>query len=304
VKSTRQTESDQVGDKPASVSSSRTSANLWRLVMHQPAWLAVPALLLLIAVMGYPLLIIVLRSVQDPQWGLQNYVWFFSTPVNLTVLQRTFSISAWVTIVCIICAYPYAYAMTAVGPRLRLLLILCVLVPFWVSGVVRTLAWVILLQDSGVINTTLKALGFSSIKLIRTQTGVVIGMAQVLMPFMILPLYSVMKGIDLRLLQAARSLGARPFKAFLDVYLPLSLPGVYAGGIIVFILSLGFYITPALLGGPRSTMLSTLVQNQVLSLLNWGRGGAMGVVLLVATFILLALAAPLMRQRYKTVGRS
>lgn len=304
VKSARQTERNEVGDTPALVSSSRTSANLWRLAMHQPAWLAVPALLLLIAVMGYPLLIIVLRSFQDPQWGLQNYIWFFSTPVNLTVLQRTFSISAWVTVVCIICAYPYAYTMTAVGPRLRLILILCVLVPFWVSGVVRTLAWVILLQDSGIINTTLKALGFSSIKLIRTQTGVVIGMAQVLMPFMILPLYSVMKGIDLRLLQAARSLGARPFKAFLDVYLPLSLPGVYAGGIIVFILSLGFYITPALLGGPRSTMLSTLVQNQVLSLLNWGRGGAMGVVLLVATFILLALAAPLMRQRYKTVGRS
>ena len=271
--------------------------------MHQPVWLALPALLLLLAVMGYPLFTIVLRSFEEPQWGLQNYVWFFSTPVNLTVLQRTFSISAWVTVVCVICAYPYAYAMTAVGPRIRLVLILCVLVPFWVSGVVRTLAWVILLQDSGVINSTLRALGLSPIKLIRTQTGVVIGMAQVLMPFMILPLYSVMKGIDLRLLQAARSLGARPFKAFMHVYLPLSLPGVYAGAIIVFILSLGFYITPALLGGPRSTMLSTLVQNQVLSLLNWGRGGAMGVVLLVSTFILLALAAPLMRQRYKKAAR-
>ncbi|WP_370868925.1 ABC transporter permease [Ectorhizobium quercum] len=253
--------------------------------------------------MGYPLLTIVLRSFQEPEWGLQNYVWFFGTPVNLTVLQRTFSISAWVTLVCVLAAYPYAYMMTAVGPRLRLVLILCVLVPFWVSGVIRSLAWVILLQDSGVINSMLKALALSPVRLIRTQTGVVIGMAQVLMPFMILPLYSVMKGIDLRLVQAARSLGARPSRAFLDVYLPLSLPGVYAGAIIVFILSLGFYITPALLGGPRSTMLSTLVQNQVLSLLNWGRGGAMGVVLLVATFILLAIAAPLMRQRYKQVSR-
>jgi len=128
-------------------------------------------------------------------------------------------------------------------------------------------------------------------------------MAQILLPFMILPLYSVMRGIDLRLVQAARSLGAPPWKAFLQVYLPLSLPGVYAGVILVFILSLGFYITPALLGGPRSTMLSTLIQTQVLSLLNWGRGGAMGAVLLVATFILLALAAPLMRQRHKQVAR-
>jgi putative spermidine/putrescine transport system permease protein len=288
----------------ATIAASRRRAGTLRRLLTQPVWLAVPAILLLVGVMGLPLLIIVLRSFSEPEWGLQNYVWFFSTPVNLTVLQRTFTISAWVTVVCVVCAYPYAYAMTAVGPKLRLVLILCVLVPFWVSGVVRTLAWVILLQDSGVINSSLRAIGLGSIKLIRTQTGVVIGMAQVLMPFMILPLYSVMKGIDLRLLQAARSLGARPWKAFVDVYLPLSLPGVYAGAIIVFILSLGFYITPALLGGPRSTMLSTLVQNQVLSLLNWGRGGAMGVVLLVATFILLALAAPLMRQRYKRAARN
>ena len=291
----------EAGRVPASTAPSQRTA--WSHALAQPAWLVVPAVLLLAGVMGYPLLIIVLRSFNDPEWGLQNYVWFFGAPVNLTVLQRTFSISAWVTLVCVLCAYPYAYAMTAVGPKLRLVLILCVLVPFWVSGVVRTLAWVILLQDSGVINSALRAMGLGSVKLIRTQTGVVIGMAQVLMPFMILPLYSVMKGIDLRLLQAARSLGARPVKAFVSVYLPLSLPGVYAGSIIVFILSLGFYITPALLGGPRSTMLSTLVQNQVLSLLNWGRGGAMGVVLLVSAFILLALAAPLMRQRYKQVER-
>ena len=269
------------------------------LFRGQPFWLVVPALVLLAVGLALPLGIIVVRSFAEPEWGLQNYFWFFGTPVNLTVLQRTFTISAWVTVVCIVCGYPYAYVMTVVGPRLRLLLILCVLVPFWVSGVVRTLAWVILLQDSGVINSVLRGVGLNPVKLIRTQTGVVIGMAQVLLPFMILPLYSVMKTIDLRLMQAARSLGASPARAFVQVYLPLSLPGVYAGAIIVFILSLGFYITPALLGGPRSTMLSTLVQNQVLSLLNWGRGGAMGVVLLVATFILLAIAMPLMRQPHR-----
>ncbi|WP_434723859.1 ABC transporter permease [Mesorhizobium sp. RIZ17] len=269
----------------------------------RPYALALPALVLLAAVIGYPLITIVLRSLSEPQWGLQNYTWFFGAPVNLTVLQRTFSISAWVTVVCVLCAYPYAYLMTAVGPRVRLALILCVLIPFWVSGVVRTLSWVILLQDSGVINSLLRSAGFDGVRLIRTQTGVVIGMAQVLLPFMILPLYSVMKGIDLRLVQAARSLGARPSRAFFTVYLPLSLPGVYAGAIIVFILALGFYITPALLGGPRSTMLSTLVQTQVLSLLQWGRGGAMGVVLLVATFVLLSLAAPVMRSRHREAGR-
>lgn len=266
-------------------------------------WLAAPAVLVLLLVLAYPLAIVVWRSFTDPAVGVGNYVWFFQSAVNRTVLQRTFVVAGWVTFASLVCAYPYAYAMTIVGRNVRLALILCVLVPFWLSGVVRTLAWVILLQDSGVINSFLRGLGLSPVKLIRTMPGVVIGMTQVLLPFMILPIYSVMRGIDTRLLQAARSLGARPWRAFVQIYVPLSLPGVYAGVIIVFILSLGFYITPALLGGPRSTMLSTLVQNQVLSLLNWGRGGAMGVVLLVATFVLLAIAAPLMRQKHAATRR-
>ncbi|WLS05910.1 ABC transporter permease (plasmid) [Shinella oryzae] len=274
-----------------------------RLRPRGAVWLTAPAVLVLLVALAYPLGIVVWRSFSDPAIGIDNYVWFFQSPVNRTVLQRTFVVAAWVTLACLICAYPYAYAMTIVGRNMRLALILCVLVPFWLSGVVRTLAWVILLQDSGVINSILRGIGLSPVKLIRTLPGVVIGMTQVLLPFMILPIYSVMKGIDTRLLQAARSLGARPWKAFLQIYVPLSLPGVYAGAIIVFILSLGFYITPALLGGPRSILLSSLVQNQVLSLLNWGRGGAMGVVLLVATFVLLAIAAPLMRQKHTSSRR-
>jgi len=274
-----------------------------RLRPRGAIWLAAPAVLVLVVALAYPLSIVVWRSFADPVPGMDNYAWFFQSAVNRTVLQRTFVVAAWVTLASLICAYPYAYAMTIVGKNLRLLLILCVLVPFWLNGVVRTLAWVILLQDSGVINSFLRSIGLSPVKLIRTLPGVIIGMTQVLLPFMILPIYSVMKGIDTRLLQAARSLGAKPWKAFLQVYVPLSLPGVYAGAIIVFILSLGFYITPALLGGPRSTMLSSLVQNQVLSLLNWGRGGAMGVVLLVATFVLLAIAAPLMRQKHTASRR-
>jgi putative spermidine/putrescine transport system permease protein len=276
---------------------------LLRLRPRGAVWLTAPAVLVLLVALAYPLGIVVWRSFSDPAIGIDNYVWFFQSAVNRTVLQRTFVVAAWVTLACLICAYPYAYAMTIVGRNMRLALILCVLVPFWLSGVVRTLAWVILLQDSGVINSILRGIGLSPVKLIRTLPGVVIGMTQVLLPFMILPIYSVMKGIDTRLLQAARSLGARPWKAFLQIYVPLSLPGVYAGAIIVFILSLGFYITPALLGGPRSILLSSLVQNQVLSLLNWGRGGAMGVVLLVATFVLLAIAAPLMRQKHTSSRR-
>jgi putative spermidine/putrescine transport system permease protein len=291
------------GSLTGSTAGSERPAFLSRFQLRGAVWLAAPAVLVLVAALAYPLAIVVLRSFTDPEPGLGNYVWFFQSAVNRTVLQRTFIVAAWVTLVSLICAYPYAYAMTIVGKNVRLALILCVLVPFWLSGVVRTLAWVILLQDSGVINSFLRGIGLPPVKLIRTLPGVIIGMTQVLLPFMILPIYSVMRGIDTRLLQAARSLGAKPWRAFVQIYVPLSLPGVYAGAIIVFILSLGFYITPALLGGPRSTMLSSLVQNQVLSLLNWGRGGAMGVVLLVATFLLLAIAAPLMRQKHTSNRR-
>lgn len=273
-------------------------------IRRNPVLLTVPAVLLLLVALGYPLAQVVLRSFTDPQPGLDNYIWFFSRPVNLTVFWRTFEVSAWVTLLCLILGYPYAWMMTAVGPRMRMLMILCVLVPFWVSGVVRTLAWVILLQDSGVINRVIMALGFEKLRLIRTQTGVIIGMTQVLLPFMIMPLYAVMRGIDLRLVQAAQSLGARPILSFLQIYLPLSLPGILGGAVIVFILGLGFYITPALLGGPRATMLSTLAQQQVLQQLNWGRGGAMGVILLVSTLLLLAVAARFTRRRYQIAGGS
>lgn len=269
-----------------------------------PVLLTLPALGVLFAILGLPLAVIVIRSFTEPEPGFGNYAWFFGTKINMIVLGRTFWISAWVTVACVLCAYPYAFAMTAVGPRLRLVLILCVLVPFWVSGVVRTLAWVILLQDSGLINRMITGLGFDSVRLIRTPLGVMIGMTQVLLPFMIMPLYAVMRGIDMRLVQAASSLGAHPIRAFLQVYLPLSLPGVFAGALLVFILALGFYITPVLLGGPSSTMLSSLVQQQVLSLLNWGRGGAMGVVLLIATFGVLAVAAPFMKRKYQLAGGS
>lgn len=266
--------------------------------------LVVPALLLLAVAMVYPLATVVTSSVTEPEKGIQNYIWFFSTPVNLAVLQRTFTIAAWATAVCIVCSYPYAYLMTTVGPKVRLLLLICVLVPFWVSGVIRTFAWIILLQDSGLINKVLGMVGIGPVRLIRTPLGVAIGMAQVLLPFSIMPMYAVMKGIDLRLIQAAQSLGAPPWLSFLQVYLPLSLPGVFGGATLVFILALGFYITPVLLGGPSSTMISNLIQQQVLSLLDWGRGGAMGVVLLVATFGLLALVSPFMRKRYRTTGGS
>ncbi|MER6948533.1 ABC transporter permease [Nonomuraea sp. NPDC000554] len=268
---------------------------------RRPALLLLPALVVLAVFFLYPLISMVLSAFTDPAPGLGNFTWFFGEPQNLKVLGRTFTTGLWVTVVALVVSYPYAYAMTIAGPRARAVLTLLVLLPFWTSLMVRTFAWVILLQDTGVVNGALQAIGLGPFNLIRTQTGVVIGMVQLLMPFMVLPLYAVMSGIDRRLLTAAGSLGAHPVKAFAKVYVPLSLPGVSAGCLTVFISALGFYVTPALLGSPTDALISQQIFTQVNGLLKWGRGGAMGVVLLGLTLAMIALLALTLRRTGKKV---
>ncbi|MBB5430674.1 ABC transporter permease [Nocardiopsis composta] len=262
-----------------------------RTAARRPALLLLPALAALLVFFGVPLAGIVWRALTDPQPGLANFTWFFTHPANLDALGRTFTTAAWTTLAALALGYPYAYAMTRAGARGRALLTLLVLVPFWTSLMVRTFAWMILMQDSGLINQALGAVGLGPLHLIRTPTGVVVAMVQMLLPFMVLPLYAVMAGVDRRLLSAARSLGARPAAAFLQVYVPLSLPGAAAGALTVFINALGFYVTPALLGSPEDSLLSQEIFTQVNGLLEWGRGGAMGVVLLAMTLGLLSLGA-------------
>lgn len=261
-----------------------------------------PALALLSLVLLIPIFTIIYQSFTLPTTGFQNYLWFFNTNINVTVLIRTFKVALIVTLLCTVIAYPYAYAMSVLKPKYRILLILCTLVPLWASDIVRTFAWIIILQNSGVLNSILEYFGFEKVRLIRTQTGVMIGMVQILLPFMIMPLYSVMRGINLDLIKASCSLGASPLVSFFKIYLPLSLPGVFSGATIVFILATGFYITPLLLGGPTSTLLSTLVQQQISSLLNWGHGGAMSVVLLILTFGCLLAVTPFMRRKRMSVN--
>jgi putative spermidine/putrescine transport system permease protein len=269
---------------------------------RRPALLLLPALVALAVFFLYPLAVVVWNAFADPAPGLGNFTWFFGEPANIRTLTRTFTTALWVTLVSLVLSYPYAYAMTIAGPRLRGMLTMLVLLPFWTSLMVRTFAWVILLQDTGVINQILGTFGLGPFSLIRTQTGVIIGMVQLLMPFMVLPLYAVMSGIDRRLLPAARSLGARPGTAFATVYMPLSLPGVSAGCLTVFISALGFYITPALLGSPTDALISQQIFTQVNGLLKWGRGGAMGVVLLGLTLAMVALLAVSLRRAGKRVN--
>lgn len=263
------------------------AANVSRRAPAKALLLLLPAYALLIGVFAYPVFESMWRSVSDPVLGLGNYEWALANPSNLEILGRTFGNAAIATVVCLVLAYPYAYLMLIVGPKARAALTVIALVPFWTSLMIRTFAWIVLLQDSGVVNSLLGLVGVGSIELLRTNTGVLIGLSQVLMPFMVLPLYAVMSGIDQRLVTAARSLGARPVTAFLRVFLPLSLPGVAAGALLVFIQALGFYVTPALLGSPSDSMLAQAIYAQVSGLLEWGRGGALGVILLLATVVLL-----------------
>lgn len=255
--------------------------------------LLAPAGLFLLAFFAYPMMKILASSFSGEASGLslENYVWFFETSVNVKVLLRTFTTAMIVTLVCVLVGYPYAYLMTVVGARWRAVLLILALVPFWTSLMTRNLAWLALLQPSSTIATVARKLGFGELQLLGSVTGVVIAMSQILLPFMVLPMYATLRNIDRRLLAAAEGLGARPSVAFVRIYLPLSAPGVVAGSLLVFVLSLGFYLTPAIIGSPQNSLLSQLIVTQVSRLLDWGRAGAMAMVLLLVTVVLIWLAS-------------
>ncbi|MGA8978555.1 MAG: ABC transporter permease [Pedococcus sp.] len=260
-----------------------------RRVVRGPAGFVLPALALLLVVMVWPVLQLLYRSFMTPSFSLEKYQRLLTDGVSVTILTRTIVMSLIVTVVTLLLAYPYAYAMTKVSPRARAVLMALVLLPFWTSLMARTFAWLVLLQDTGVVNSLLSAIGVGPLSLIRNTTGVTIGMTQVLLPFMVLPLYATMSKIDVRLMTAAVSLGAPMRVAFRRVYLPLSMPGVVAGITLVFIMSLGFYITPQILGSPRQAMISQLIATKIDRLLDFGAAGALSAVLIVITLILLAL---------------
>lgn len=257
--------------------------------------LLLPAVALVLIVFVTPVCFVVTQSFSDPSPGLQNYQWLLSTGRNLEVILRTLGVALAATFICAILGYPYAYLMSISGPRLRGILTALVILPFWTSMMVRTFAWVIILQDNGVLNSLLGIIGIPGQSLLGTSWAVLIGMCQVLMPFMVLPMASTMQAIDRRLPLAAQIMGASPARGFWTVYFPLSLPGVLAGGLMVFILSLGFYVTPAILGSPRDQLLPNALYTQILELLNWGQGGALAVALLVIVAGILLCVAGLGR---------
>jgi putative spermidine/putrescine transport system permease protein len=217
--------------------------------------------------------------------------------VNRVILLRTFWIAALVTFACACIGYPYAIIAASLTGWKRDLMLAAVLLPLWTSLLVRTAAWFILLQEKGLINDLLLTLGIvnSPLALIFNRTGVIIAMTHVLLPFMVLPIYSVLITIPKNLMPAAASLGAHPLRAFMRVLLPLSLRGVASGGLLVFISAIGYYITPALIGGPGDQMISSIIAFYATGSANWGMAGALGVVLLVATLLLYSVYARLSR---------
>lgn len=207
------------------------------------------------------------------------------------VLARTLWMSVIVTGWCLLLGFPLAYLIANQPPRIANLLLILVLLPFWTSVLVRVAAWIVLLQNEGLINRALVWLGFfdAPVQLVFNRIGVYIAMVHILLPFMVLPLYSVMKGIPPTLRRAALSLGCPPFQSFWKIYFPLTLPGLGAGGLLVFILCMGYYITPALLGGPQDQMTSYFVAFYINQTINWGMAAALSAVLLAATLVLYAV---------------
>ena len=207
------------------------------------------------------------------------------------ILLRTFSISAVVTLVCILLGYPLAYWLATLSERRANLMMILVLLPFWTSVLVRIAAWIVLLQTNGLVNRFLMVTGLTGepVPLLFNRLGVIIAMVHILLPFMILPLYSVMKSVPSNYVRAAVSLGSPPLAAFFRVYVPQTYPGVAAGGLLVFITSIGYYVTPALLGGAADQMLSYYVAQYTNVDVNWGMACALGSVLLVTTLVLYAV---------------
>ena len=207
------------------------------------------------------------------------------------ILGRTFQISALVTLSCLLLGYPLAYWLSTLSARQANVLMILVLVPFWTSILVRVAAWIVLLQSEGLVNRGLMGLGLIDhpLALLFNRVGVVIAMTHILLPFMILPLYSVMKSVPPTYLRAAISLGSAPLAAFFRVYVPQTYAGIGAGGLLVFILAIGYYVTPALLGGVDDQMLSYYIAQYTNVNINWGMACALGAVLLAATLVLYAV---------------
>ena len=242
-----------------------------------------PLLLVMLVCFNVPIALMLLWSVKNPSLTLRHYQEFLATPVYLKVFWNTVRIALVTTAVCVALGYPLAYWIRSRTGTRQLMALAMVVLPFWISILVRTYAWIVLLGNSGLVNRSLLRLGLveSPLAILYNELGVSIGTVNVLLPFFVLPLLASMAGIDERLLHAAASLGASSRTVFWRVFFPLTVPALSAGAILVFILTLGFYVTPAILGGGRVTMIANMLDLLINHLANWELASAISTVLLV-----------------------
>ncbi len=255
--------------------------------------LSMPALLAILVVVFLPIFWLSSLSFYNVSgaFSMENYERIFESDLYRRTFVVTFQISVSVTVISVLLGYPLCYWLTKMTDRTAAILMVFVLVPFWTSVLVRTYAWLVLLQRNGIINSTLMSLDIieEPLQLAHNLTGSIIGMVHIMLPFLILPLYATMRSICTDLVRAAVGLGSSPRKAFWHVFFPMSLPGLSAGIVLVFILSLGFYVTPALLGGGRVQMLAQRIESTITIYSNWGASSALGVVLLLMALVMIWL---------------
>jgi len=266
-----------------------------------PLLLAAPNLVWLLLFMAGALVMLAIMSLHGyeaggrgilPTWELTHYKAFLTDRFFLDILVRSLLMSLYVTLWCLLLGFPFAYALSRLRGWKRAVLYFVVLAPLLTSAVVRTFGWMILLSNNGFINKTLMNIGVIEmpIPMMYRMTGIVIALVQVLLPFMILALDAALLNIDRQLYDAARNLGAGASRIFFQVTLPLTLPGIVSGSILVFTLAISAFVTPALIGGPRIPVMATLIYQQGIALLNWPFGGAISFVLLAVLLLILGLA--------------
>jgi len=253
-----------------------------------PELALIPFVAVMVLLFALPTLRMLSRSVLEPTPGIGNYITLFENPLYRQVFATTFKVSLLVTLLSIVLAYPMAAYLLRCGRMMGGVIFAIVLVPFWTSLLVRIYGWTFLLQRTGVVNGTLRELGLIArpLKLMYNEGAVLVGITHYMLPFMILSIYAALRGVDPRLAAAAATMGAGPFRVFRKVTLPLVMPGVVAGSLLVFIGTLGFFVTPALMGGPADMMLANLITFQAKEALNWPLAAAIASVLACAVSLL------------------
>ncbi|WP_272005417.1 ABC transporter permease [Roseovarius sp. ZX-A-9] len=263
-----------------------------------PGWLLVaPLLLVVLAFYAGPLANILWLSVTDPEPGIGNYQKLYQTDALGRILWTTFRICLITTFFSVALGYSVAYAMVHAHARNQHVMLTFLLVSFWISVLVRTFAWLMLLGRNGLVNESMEAIGLISepVRFMRNELGVLIGMVHYMVPYAVLPLLANMQTLDTRVMAASRNLGATGTQTFWRIYLPLTAPGLIAASLLVFILSLGFYVTPAILGGGKVLMVAEYISVQLLVTLNWGTAAMLGTLMLFSVLALLWLMSRFMQ---------